>query len=537
MTAAPPTKPDILKGPLPERDGPDLHVVHDDVLQDDGYLDALIEDEPDDGDGRQEGGRQDHHQGHEPVNRDDLRSVPLGRRMAREHLAGMFIYATALGWHQWDGTRWKSVEDDRDQSQMCAVAADWAESFIVAMIRSGADSRDVAAALRYREIGQVRHLLAGAKTERSIIVESNTLDAKPGLLNCANGTVDLRTGQLRGHDPADLLTKTTAVNYRPDATHPDWDKALTALPDAAAVDWVRRHLGSAASGEYDRSGPVAFHQGDGENGKSTVFTAVRTAFGDYAVKVPDKLLAGHLHDHDEIWMPLRGARLAYLEELPEDHHLPVARIKKLTETGEMDGRPIGGKRVWWRASHTLIVSTNYIPIVAESDHGTWRRLLLVSYPHTFRGDRRDPTLRMRVSRVKAIREAVLAWIISGAVDWYRDDMTLPPPPHSIATPTLTWRTDSDLIAGFLMQYLGITDNPDDRITTARLHEVFNENLPSGSRPWSLTKFASRIKGHHMVKDQTLGVDRGPRNRDQTALVGVVWKESAQGAQGHVGVFQ
>ena len=44
------------------------------------------------------------------------------------------------------------------------------------------------------------------------------LDADAYLLNVANGTLDLRTGQLRDHDPADRCTKVTTAAYRPEAT-------------------------------------------------------------------------------------------------------------------------------------------------------------------------------------------------------------------------------------------------------------------------------------------------------------------------------
>jgi phage/plasmid-associated DNA primase len=66
----------------------------------------------------------------------------------------------------------------------------------------------------------------------------------------------------------------------------------------------------------------------------------------------------------------------------------------------------------FRASHTLIATTNYIPIVNETDWGTWRRFALLRFPYTFRKpgqalrngvtDRPgDLTLK---SRIKAKRE-------------------------------------------------------------------------------------------------------------------------------------
>lgn len=455
------------------------------------------------------------------------RSVPLGRRMARERLRGRYIFVTNLGWHRWDGTRWEPTDEDR----MLVVAADWAQELIVGMVREGAPTEAINSALKYRDVGMVRQLLAGARTDEQLLVRADQLDAHEGILNCANGILNLSTGTLRPHDPAMLLTKTTGVNYQPSARHADWDKALAALPDSESAGWVQMHMGAAATGHTDHGSPIVFHQGTGANGKTTVIGAVRNSLGDYAVLLPDKLLAGRGDEHDTLWMPLRGARLAYLEELPEDHTLPIARVKKLADTSELTGRLIGRDYVSWPATHSIIVSTNYVPRVTETDHGTWRRLAMVSYPHTFRGPDKDPTLKRRL-RGKSQQEAVLAWIVDGARAWYAAGCDLPPLPGAIADATREWRAAGDTIADFLANRVTFTDDHTDRLAMAELLEEFNTTgLTTGAKPWSMPLFSQRLKAHHVVADAGCTVDRGHRNRQPTALTRAVWTSSAQGAQG------
>ena len=41
------------------------------------------------------------------------------------------------------------------------------------------------------------------------------LDRDPWLVNCQNGTLDLRTGRLKDHDPSNLITKIIPVDYDP----------------------------------------------------------------------------------------------------------------------------------------------------------------------------------------------------------------------------------------------------------------------------------------------------------------------------------
>lgn len=456
-----------------------------------------------------------------------MRTVPLGRKMASEAMAGRFIFVTNLGWHRWDGIRWAACHED----DMVIVAADWAEGWIISLVKSGAGADVIKSALRYRDVGMVRQLLAGAKTATELLVAAEHLDAHEGLLNCNNGVLDLRSGTLLPHDPQLFLTKTTGVDFVLGATHPDWTKALAALPDDDTAAWVQVHVGAAATGETDRSGPIAFHRGDGENGKTSVIGAIRQAFGDYAVLLPDKLLAGRGDEHDTLWMPLRGARLAYMEELPEDHVLPVARIKKLADTPELTGRLIGKDYVTWNATHTIVVSTNYMPRVSETDHGTWRRLVMIAYPHTFTGDLKDATLKKRL-KGRAQQEAVLAWIVEGALNWYANQRDLTPLTPTIIQATEEWREDGDAIAMFVRNELHPTGSERDRIPVAELLERFNVIRPTGSQAWSATLFGQRLKAHHLVKSVTCGVNRGHRNREPMALTGVIWKASAQGAHTH-----
>ncbi len=67
------------------------------------------------------------------------------------------------------------------------------------------------------------------------MVTPDDLDADPFLLNCANGTLDLRTSELRSHDPADLLTKMTGAAYRPDSAGPEFAKFLERVQPGPAV--------------------------------------------------------------------------------------------------------------------------------------------------------------------------------------------------------------------------------------------------------------------------------------------------------------
>jgi putative DNA primase/helicase len=154
----------------------------------------------------------------------------------------------------------------------------------------------------------------------------------------------------------------------------------------------------------------------------------------------------------------------------------------------------------------MFVSTNYRPIVQATDHGTWRRLLLVRFPYTFRkpheplsgpNDRRgDPGLRQRVKDDPAVSAAVLAWMVEGARRWseHADRGELPEPPAKVVTDTRAWRSESDQVLPYLTDRLRF-DPRCHVAATDLLRDLNGWPTDRGHREWSDRTLASRLEGH------------------------------------------
>jgi len=65
-------------------------------------------------------------------------------------------------------------------------------------------------------------MIKSAESEPGIAVSLVDLDANHWLLNVSNGTIDLRTGVLKSHDRADLITEILPIDYDPNATSTEW---------------------------------------------------------------------------------------------------------------------------------------------------------------------------------------------------------------------------------------------------------------------------------------------------------------------------
>ena len=432
---------------------------------------------------------------------------------------------------RYTGTHWERTTDAAvgEQVRLAVIELHAAEA------HHGADAdrlKSISGLFAAHRIRAVTGLAKGI-----LEVRADEFDAHPDLLNVGNGVIDLESGVLTPHDPKLMLTRHTSADYQPDTTHPDWDTALTALHPETAK-WLQQRFGQAATGHPTPDDIMPTLQGSGANGKTTVLTPVMRALGDYAVPVPERVLLANPSDHPTELMTLRGARLAVMEETPETRHLNVKRLKDTLGTETMTARHIGKDTVSWSPTHSLVLSTNYRPRVDETDHGTWRRLTLVRFRYTFRKpgephtrpfDRDgDPTLRDRLKQGRGgRREAVLAWIVRGAVDWYRNGCVLLPPPANVAADTRAWREDSDAILAFVTESLVFEDGW-HVMSTDLLREFNNWLKARGHREWSDQTLNGRLKDHdawQRVEHRKVLASKAGRSRPG-------WVESAVPKQYH-----
>ncbi|MGX7681348.1 DNA primase family protein [Jatrophihabitans sp. DSM 45814] len=429
----------------------------------------------------------------------------LAAVLANDEFRGRYRWAKGLAWLAWDGRRWAECPEEA----VVEVARIWALRNVSKAVGDHRTGRapDSAAVGRWlktaQAAGSLRAIVGLAKGVAGIITPASAFDRYPDLLNTPTGVVDLRTGTLSKHDPELLLTKITRADYVPRKVHPDWLAALEAIPQDCRA-YVQLRYGQAITGHMTPDDKLLVQQGSGENGKTTVMGAIAAALGEYYTHVSDRVILGNPNDHPTEMMELRGARLAGVEETPETRQLSVARLKKLIGTPKITARLIRRDSVTFDASHTLVVSTNYTPLVQETDHGTWRRLMLLRYPYRFRKeqeklehstDRRgDPGLRDRVCRDDAASAAVLKWLVDGAVAWYAFDRVMPPEPVRIKTDTDLWRREADLVLAYIDERMVL--DPAGHVMATELLADFNEWLRShGHREWGDKMLVSRFTGH------------------------------------------
>ena len=360
---------------------------------------------------------------------DRLRYVPAWRR-----------------WLVWDGKRW--AYDGTGQS------ARWMKSIarrVTADALALEDEKERKAALNIARRGESSAGVAGALTlagtETGIVATPDGLDADPFLLNCPNGVLDLRTGQLGPHDPRLLLTKMTGASYKPDAAGPVFSRFLERVqPDPGMRSYLGRLLGHSLEGRVISHILPIFH-GDGGNGKGTLINhAVLPALGDYADAADADLLTARSFDaHPTGVADLCGLRLAVLHETDAGRRLAEGTVKRLTGGDRLKARRMREDFWSFDPSHTFVMLTNHKPIVTGTDEGIWRRLRLVPWDEVIPEAERDEELP---DKLALEREAVLAWLVAGYLDWRANGLA---DPEAVEKATRKFRDESDVLGRFLRE--------------------------------------------------------------------------------------
>lgn len=427
-----------------------------------------------------------------------LADAHIADRIGRDYLRGRFYAWGKTRWASWDGRRWDLWVDvdvvkefvrlslvdivaretaRADRRRDDAMRAAQGDAHRVRDAQKGHEAR-MRAILRLLSAGAHGAIMGLSRGVVHRSLEDFDGEQTHEWLNVGNGMVSLRTGELVPHDPAMLFTQATKVNYVPGAEHPDWKAALTALPDEVAR-WMQTRFGQAASGKATADDVVPFLKGGGENGKTTVLLGVKRALGDFCKPVPEKVLTAGANDHPTELFTLKGVRLALLEELPGGDFLNVSRLKRVTgtETG-MSARPIGQDNVEWDPTHSLMVTTNHDVQIPETDHGTWRRLALVEFPFTFGGPNanrpKDDTLRDRIRDGEDGQwEAALAWVVAGAVRFYRDGLERErDTPERVMCDTRAWQFRANHPARFIDEALVYTGDERECVRSPEVYRMF-----------------------------------------------------------------
>lgn len=449
-----------------------------------------------------------------------LSAPALADMLVRDGLTEWRVDPEENAWYRWEAPTWENLS----RATVHRVVADFLADLHQRAVRQHADESTRKVIRTWRDTpGRADHLLKLAAGDPAIQLTQG-FDTQPYILNTDAGVIDLQAAVLEVREPrlTDYVRKSTGVAFDPDATHADWDTALTSIEDAEARAWFQVYMGAALIGRPPDDASVLFQVGGGANGKTTITDAIVAAMGDYATMASDKILLGSADSIPTEVMDLAGRRLAIVEELPQGRHMNLARLKQLTGGKSLRARALYRNTEEFPVTHTLVINSNFTPRVPEVDHGTWRRLLVLPYTKRWDldGHAPDPQIRVRLTEGGPQRQAVLAWLVAGA----RKHLALRAAGTPLQLPACmvkareAWRQEEEPIADFLQEQC--VRDPDGVVLFRDLVRAFlawRGRVSPSNRDWSDQVFWARFRQDRTVQEWALTWKARQKNVRETSV--------------------
>jgi putative DNA primase/helicase len=365
-------------------------------------------------------------------------------RLARQYGADL-RFTPERGWLVWDGRRW-AVDDKTVRVQALAKQTALA---IFDEVKAAKENRDqiYRHAKRSQSKAAIDAMIYLARSEDGILARLTDFDREGFALNVANGTVDLRTGELRAHRREDLISNLTEISFDKDAGYDLWDSFLWRVTGQSdeLYAYLRRFVGYLLVGDTTEQA-LHFLYGLGANGKSVFCEVVLRLLGEYGVVVaPDLIMVRRHSGIPNDIARLRGVRAALMNETSQGARFDESKVKDLTGGDKLTARFLHQEFFDFSPTHRIVIRGNHKPIISGTDEGIWRRLRLVPFTVTIPADEQDRDL---LKKLTSELPGILNWAVAGCLEWQRDGLR---PPPIITEAVRAYREESDTLGRFIAE--------------------------------------------------------------------------------------
>lgn len=296
-------------------------------------------------------------------------------------------------------------------------------------------------------------MLKDAADNELLVVRSNQFDSDPYLINCLNGTFDLKSMEFREHDWRDFLTMQTNFEYTvQDVRCPRWEEFIreVTMDDEAKAEYLQKALGYSMLGLANEECMFILHGKTTRNGKSTMLSAIHHLLGDYASVSPVSIIcksdrARSAESATPALASLKGKRFVTMAESNQYGKLDEEAIKQLTGGEEIKTRNLYETSTTWLPQFTLWLSCNDLPSVSDKSLFASDRVRVVEFNRHFTEQEQDKNLKHEFQQ-KAAMQGIFTWLVAGYFKYLRFGLTMP---ENMRRVVKQYEKDNDLVLQFL----------------------------------------------------------------------------------------
>jgi putative DNA primase/helicase len=404
---------------------------------------------------------------------------------ARLYRGKLLFDHDAGAWFEWTGCHWKP--------EATGLAFEWARQ----LARKLSDGQPPS----IRKTAFASGVERFARVDRIFAVTSEHWDRDPFLLGTPDGTVDLRTGVLRPADPADKISRLTAIAP---AETPDCPLFLAFLQEAtgddpALIRFLQMFFGYALSG-ITTEHALLFIFGAGGNGKSVLLNILAWIMGEYVkTAAMDAFVATRGEKHSTDIAMLHGARLVTASEIAKGRIWNENLIKSLTGGDPITARFMRRDNFTFTPTFKLAIIGNHKPRLQTINEAARRRFNIVPFDRTPASP--DPQLEQKL---RGEGPGILRWLIAGCVGWQEANGLVRP--QSVLAATEEYFADQDLFSQWIEDECDA--EPGNRWKSERSGDLFAAWAAyakrAGEDPGSKVAFADELKEREFVRDRGHG---------------------------------
>lgn len=374
-------------------------------------------------------------------------------------------------WYYWTGKMWALDETGEIKKYCDLVLADMKaqafeiddeaerEAFLKWVNSCGNSNRKAAM------ITETQHL-------DGIPVLPDQMDAYQEYLNCQNGIVNLRNGELMPHVPEFMMSKICLCEYDVSDKKPEkWLKFLDDVcnGDQELIRYLQKCVGYSLTGST-REQCAFFLYGLGNNGKSTFLETVSDILGTYGANAqPDTLMArrdGSGNGANSDIARLKSARFVSTEEPSEGVRLNEGLVKQLTGGGKVTCRFLFGDEFEYEPEFKIWIATNHKPVIRGTDIGIWRRIRLIPFEVNIPKERVDKNLKYKL---REEMPQILHWAVEGCMMYAREGLEMP---ECVRKATAEYKSEMDLLQAFADACVVIDYTVPDGVPANELYSAY-----------------------------------------------------------------